>query len=349
MASNEDTIFALSSAPGPAAVAIIRVSGRAAFKVAAQFEFLMPEPRVAGVRWLKFQGQVIDQALALWFVGPHSYTGEDMLELHIHGGRAVYDAVISRLSTMPGFRFADAGEFSRRAVLNGRLDLTKAEAINDLVNAETEAQRALASVQLEGQLSARFDTWASGLIRARGHLEAYIDFPDEEIPASVLDSIGSGLELCSADMRQFLGDNRRGERLRNGLRIAVVGPPNSGKSSLVNWLTQRDVAIVSPRAGTTRDIIEAHLDLGGYPVTVADTAGLRESEDHIEVEGMRRAKNWAENADLRVLLVVDGEYSIDDPAQFGCREGDLVLFNKSDLRDEREDIPSMGADWSQRT
>lgn len=331
MARDEDTIVALATAPGRAAVAIIRVSGVRALEVGAILGFEMPKPREARVRKLRHGGVELDQALVLWFKGPGSYTGEDLVELQLHGGRAVYDSVVSVLMKVPDFRYAEPGEFSRRAVLNGRLDLTEAEAVNDLVNAETEAQRDLALRQLSGSLSGVFDNWAEKLTGIRAHLEAYIDFPDEEIPDAVVDGIVAELGDLIAPMKGFLDDGRRGERLRDGMRIAVVGPPNAGKSSFVNWLAARDVAIVSSHAGTTRDVIEVHLDLGGYPVTVADTAGLRDGGDVIEAEGMRRAREWAEDADLRVLVLEAMNAGSADPAAFGLREGDLILLNKIDL------------------
>jgi tRNA modification GTPase len=331
MQSDEDTIFALSTAPGRAAVAIIRVSGPKSRSVAVALGFTMPLPRVVGLKWLRDNGRILDQSVVLWFENPSSYTGEDLVELQVHGGRAVYDSVISVLARQSSFRYADPGEFSRRAVLNGRLDLTEAEAVNDLVNAETEAQRDLAIRQLEGSLSRVFDKWASSILRIRAHLEAYIDFPDEDLPDEVAHDLTADLTSTLSSMRAFLDDERRGERLRSGLRIAVVGPPNAGKSTFVNWLTDRDVAIVSEEAGTTRDVIEVHLDLAGFPVTVADTAGLRAGGGAVEIEGMKRARDWASSADLRILVMDCTRIHDFVPGDFETRDGDLVLFNKVDL------------------
>jgi tRNA modification GTPase len=333
MGSDEDTIFALTTAPGRAAVAVIRISGPDARAVDDVFGFAIPKARWAGLRTLRHNGVNIDQTLVLFFKAPSSYTGEDLVELQIHGGKAVYDSVVSVLATQPGFRFADPGEFSRRAVLNGRLDLTEAEAVNDLVNAETEAQRVFALRQLEGSLSRQFAAWAAEIVTNRAHLEAYIDFPDEEIPESVVEALVRNLANMAISMGAFLDDGRRGERLRSGLRIAVVGLPNAGKSTFVNWLTGRDVAIVSDIAGTTRDVIETRLDLGGYPVIVADTAGLRTGGDVIEVEGMRRAREWAEGADLRIAVVDSSNLGDLDVENLCLCVGDVVLLNKADLVD----------------
>lgn len=331
MRSDEDTIFAPATAPGRAAVGIIRVSGIGARRLGDIFDFALPKPRRAGLRTLHLESRQLDQALVLFFPGPGSYTGEDLVELQIHGGRAVYDSILDGLAGEKGFRFAEPGEFSRRAVLNGRLDLIEAEAVNDLVNAETEAQRDLALTQLRGSLSRVFEGWATNLTRGRAHLEAYIDFPDEDLPDEIAELLAMDLAKISAEMAGFLDDDRRGERLRDGMRIAVVGPPNAGKSSFVNWLAQRDVAIVSEQAGTTRDVIEVHLNLSGYPVIVADTAGVRESADKVEAEGIRRARAWSEQSDLRIL-VLDAMFGGDgDPFGYGVKEGDLVLLNKIDL------------------
>ena len=339
MASDDDTIFALSSAPGRAAVAIIRISGPRARAVGTVFGCSMPSPREIGLRKLRDGARMIDQALVLVFDKPNSYTGEDIVELQIHGGRSVYDSVVSCLVERAGFRFAEPGEFSRRAVLNGRLDLTAAEAVNDLVNAETEAQRQLALTQLEGGLAEKYEGWAHDILRVRAHLEAYIDFPDEEIPPTVIEKLTETLAIIQGSMALFLDDQHKGERLRDGLRIAVVGPPNAGKSTLINWLADREVAIVSRHAGTTRDVIEVHLDLGGYPVVVADTAGLRVGGDEVEIEGMRRARDWAGRADLRVLVLDAAAKGLGDPDGLGLGGGDLVLINKIDLVDRVPDWP----------
>ena len=342
MRSDEDTIIALATAPGRGAVAIIRISGTGVLGIGDILGFALPEPRMAGVRNLRDGRVTLDQALVLLFISPSSYTG-DLVELQIHSGKAVYDSVVTALLRQPGFRYAEPGEFSRRAVLNGRLDLTEAEGVNDLVNAETEAQRDLAMRQLGGSLRGIFEGWADDLTGLRAHLEAFIDFPDEEIPEDVLAELMTGLSEMTTQMGEFLDDGRRGERLREGMRIAVVGPPNAGKSSFVNWLAERDVAIVSAMAGTTRDIIEVHLNLGGYPVTVADTAGVRDDGDVVEIEGIRRARAWASGADLRVLVVDAADAEEIDGLGFDLRPGDVVLFNKCDLATNRRVVPSWAA------
>ena len=326
----DDTIFSLATAVGRAATAMVRISGPRVNDVPELLGFARPEPKIASLRTLKHQKKKLDQSIVLFFSGPESYTGEDVMELHLHGGRAVIEGVYSALSAQEGFRFAENGEFSKRAVMNGRIDLTEAEGINDLINAETEAQRDQGLNQLEGALRLQLEKWSKDLKRFGAYIEAYIDFPDEEIPENILNDLLQGVEATNKELKEFVDDDRKGEILRSGLKVAVIGPPNVGKSSFVNWLTKRDIAITSEKAGTTRDIVEAHLDLGGYPVTVADTAGIRASEDTIEQEGRRRARGWAESADLRVL-VLDPE-TIENANQFGdlLKSDDPVLINKAD-------------------
>ena len=326
----DDTIFSLATAVGRAATAMVRISGPRVNEVPELLGFARPEPKIASLRTLKHQKKKLDQSIVLFFNGPESYTGEDVMELHLHGGRAVIEGVYSALSAQEGFRFAENGEFSKRAVMNGRIDLTEAEGINDLINAETEAQRDQGLNQLEGALRLQLEKWSKDLKRFGAYIEAYIDFPDEEIPENILNDLLQGVEATNKELKEFVDDDRKGEILRSGLKVAVIGPPNVGKSSFVNWLTKRDIAITSEKAGTTRDIVEAHLDLGGYPVTVADTAGIRASEDTIEQEGIRRARGWAESADLRVL-VLDPE-TIENANQFGdlLKSEDPVLINKAD-------------------
>ena len=326
----DDTIFSLATAVGRAATAMVRISGPRVNEVPELLGFARPEPKIASLRTLKHQKKKLDQSIVLFFNGPESYTGEDVMELHLHGGRAVIEGVYSALSAQEGFRFAENGEFSKRAVMNGRIDLTEAEGINDLINAETEAQRDQGLNQLEGALRLQLEKWSKDLKRFGAYIEAYIDFPDEEIPENILNDLLQGVEATNKELKEFVDDDRKGEILRSGLKVAVIGPPNVGKSSFVNWLTKRDIAITSEKAGTTRDIVEAHLDLGGYPVTVADTAGIRASEDTIEQEGIRRARGWAESADLRVLIL-DPE-TIENANQFGdlLKSDDPVLINKAD-------------------
>ena len=322
--SSADTIFALASAAGRAGIAVIRVSGPAAAAVLRE---------MCGLSDLA-DGSPLDDGLAIRFAGPASFTGEDVAELHIHGGRATVGAVTSALARMPGLRLAEPGEFSKRAFLAGKIDLTEAEAIADLVDAGTDAQRRQALVQLGGGLAGRLEGWRAGLIDILAHTEAWIDFPDEDLPEDVARAARARISALEAEIRGFLDDNRRGERLRDGLQIAILGAPNAGKSSLLNAIAARDAAIVSATEGTTRDVIEVHLDLGGWPVTLADTAGLRDAADDIEREGVRRALDRAGTADVR-LVVFDASRDPDAAslAQLSAAEGGAVLaiVNKADL------------------
>ena len=323
-----DTIFALSTAAGRSGVAIIRVSGpNAAVALEALSGEARPRPRTAVLRRLRdAKGEEIDRALILWFEAPASFTGEDSAEFHIHGGRAIVEAMLAALSLVADLRPAEAGEFTRRAVENGKIDLTRAEALADLIDAETEAQRRQALRQYEGTLYELYEAWRSRLIAAAAWAEAAIDFADEEIPEDVFGRARTGIGEIAKEIQSHLADGRRGELVRDGLYLTVIGKPNAGKSSLVNALAQRDVAIVSEIAGTTRDVIEARLDLGGYLVTIADTAGLRATSDAIESEGVRRALARAEAADL-VILLQDGTA----PEEADYEGADLIVWNKADL------------------
>lgn len=330
--SYDDTIFSLATSLGRSATAMIRVSGPKADALSSVFDFQMPKPRVAGLRILREGSRRLDQAIVLFFEGPESYTGEDVVELHVHGGRAVVRAVEGVLAKQTGFRMAENGEFSRRAVINGRIDLTVAEGINDLINAQTEEQRVQGLRQTEGMLVDRLDGWSHIIKVVNARIEAYIDFPDEGIPEDVLKEIQLGVSETVLEMEGFVNDGRRGEILRDGFRVAIIGPPNVGKSSFVNWLAKRDVAITSEHAGTTRDIIEVHLNLNEYPVIIADTAGLRLAENMLEEEGIRRAKAWASDADLRVLVLDEGTKSDVDSFLGLLRPEDLIAINKADTR-----------------
>jgi tRNA modification GTPase len=283
-------------------------------------------------------GERFDDALALWFPGPQSYTGEDMAELHLHGSRAVLAAVIAALRRL-GLRLAEPGEFTRRAFLNGKLDLLQAEAIADLAAAETEAQRRQALGQLDGALGALYRGWSDRLMRLCAHLEAAIDFPDEDLPPGIEAGIARESAGLAAEIGRHLADGHRGERLRDGISVAILGPPNAGKSSLLNRIARREAAITSPFAGTTRDIVEVAIDLQGYPVLLADTAGLRDSEDFVEQEGLRRALARAEKAELR-LFVFDAACPTDahGAARWPGPETILVA-NKSDLLSRPPDLP----------
>jgi tRNA modification GTPase len=307
MTPDRDTIFALSSGRPPVAVAVIRVSGPRARAALETLAGRVPEPRRAAFARLRDWpgGEVIDEAITLWFPAPKSETGEDVVELQVHGGQAVIAAVLAALGRIDGLRPAEPGEFTRRAFENGRLDLTAVEGLADLIFAETEAQRRQAYRQLAGTLGKQAENWRSRLIEAQALVEAGIDFSDEgDVPDKLLGPALATARSLRAEIGAALADDKRGERLRDGLVVAIAGPPNAGKSSLLNRLARRDVAIVTPHAGTTRDVIEVHLDLEGYPVTLLDTAGIRDTQDPVEQEGVRRARARAGAADL-VLWVAD--------------------------------------------
>ncbi|MDR3530857.1 MAG: tRNA uridine-5-carboxymethylaminomethyl(34) synthesis GTPase MnmE, partial [Rhodopila sp.] len=321
-----ETIFALASGSARAAIAVMRLSGPAAGPaVAALCGGTLPAPRHASLRRLRDpSGAMLDHALVLWLPGPGTYTGEDCAELHLHGGRAVIDGVADAL-TEAGLRPAEPGEFTRRAFLNGRMDLVEAEAVHDLITAETEAQRRQALRQLEGALGALYQDWADRLRGILAYQEALIDFPDEDLPPEVEEQLLATLRTVRAEIGIHLNDAGRGEKLREGLFFAITGAPNVGKSTLINALADREVAIVSEIPGTTRDVLETRVVLGGVPVTLVDTAGLRETTDSIEAEGVRRALARAQDADL-VMTVVDAGSPPPDAAP-----GYLLIASKADL------------------
>jgi tRNA modification GTPase len=347
-----DTIFALSSARGRAGVAVVRLSGPQALpalrSLTAEAE---PPPRKACLKRLRNprDGRVLDQALVLSFPGPASFTGEDVVELHLHGGPAVVQAVLAALEREPGLRPAEAGEFTRRAFDNDKLDLSEVEGLADLIAAETEAQRRQALRQMEGVLSGLVEGWRERLLQAGALAEAMIDFSDEELPADLTTRLDSLVEAVDGEIAGHIEDHGLGERLRHGFQAVILGPPNAGKSSLLNALVRREAAIVTASAGTTRDVIEVHLDLDGYPVTLADTAGLRSLEEgktapdlgEIEREGMRRARDRAEDADLLIAVFDLGELPDVDPEILALLdERATVVLNKGDLYPEvQPDLP----------
>lgn len=325
-----DTIFALATPAGRGAVAIIRISGPDTVQVLERIGAGGVKPRLASVRNIKHEGCLVDQALILRFVGPNSYTGEDSAELHLHGGRAVIEAASLALIAH-GLRPAEAGEFTRRAFQNGRMDLAQAEAVADLIDAETEAQKAQALGQLDGALSQTYAGFRRDLLKALSLVEAEIDFPDEEVPDNLARTAGPILDQLIADLNAALADSDRGRRVREGYRIVLIGETNAGKSSLFNALTAREAAIVTPIAGTTRDVLDADIMIGGYAVTLSDTAGLRDSDDVVEAEGIRRAHARAVGADLRLWVRSPSETANDDPAAQFAKADDLQVLNKADL------------------
>ena len=339
-----DTIFALATAAGRAAVAVVRVSGPATLSVVEALTGNPPKARMAGLRTLRHRGVDIDEALVLRFEGPASYTGEDSAEFHVHGGRAVVEALLTALSEL-GARLAEPGEFTRRAFENGKLDLAQAEGVGDLIDAETEGQRRQALGQLGGALSQRYDRWRDLLVQSLAMLEAAVDFPDEDLPEEVAERARPALRILSDELDAALADVSRGRRVRDGFRIALVGAPNAGKSTLLNGLVERDAAIVTDTPGTTRDVIEVPLVLGGYKVLIADTAGIRDTADTIEAEGVRRARAWAEEADLR-LWVVDG-FHVKHTVKLEetIRTADWLILNKADIADGSE-LATANAHWA---
>lgn len=329
------TIFAPATAQGRAGVAVVRLSGPASGAVLSSLTGRLPPPRQARLAALRdpATGDEIDRALVLWFPAPASFTGEDVAELHIHGSRAVLARLMAVLAAQPNCRLAEPGEFTHRAFDHGKLDLTEVEGLADLIHAETEAQRRQALRQMEGSLGRLYQDWRQRLLRMLALVEASIDFVDEDLPDDLGASALADLAPLRQDIRRHLADDQRGERLRDGFTIAIVGAPNAGKSSLLNALAGREAAIVSDRAGTTRDVIELALDLGGYPVLLADTAGLRDAQDEVEQEGIRRSRIQIDRADL-CLCLVEAPHWPTIPADLApaLERPHLLVVTKTDLR-----------------
>lgn len=326
-----DVIFALASGAGRAAVAVIRLSGIGTAGVVTAIAGHLPPPRVATLRPLSQPDtrEVLDRSLVIWFPGPHSYTGEDAAELHLHGGPAVINGVAEALVTA-GARPAEPGEFTRRAFLNGKLDLTAAEGIADLIAAETAGQRRQALRQAGGALGALYGGWAARLTKLLARQEAFIEFEDDDLPDGLDGAVAAAAATLAVELRVHLADGRRGEQLREGVQVAILGAPNAGKSSLLNALVGREVAIVSAQAGTTRDVLEARLDLRGVPVTLADTAGLRDAAGEIEAEGVRRARRRGLEADIvLVMFAADQTPDAESLALIGPQT--MVIASKVDL------------------
>ena len=331
------TIYALSSGPGLSGVAVIRVSGPNTKKVLKNMTFSpIPDPKVATLR--KFKNpetkELIDEGILLWFPGPQSYTGEDMAEFHVHGSKAVIDAISLSISKIHGCRLAEPGEFTKIAFQNGKINLLKAESISDLIASETEIQRQQAIKIMSGKSSDKFNSLRKRLLKILSNIEAKIDFPDDDLPKNILKNIHSETKSIKKEINKILNDQNVGERIREGFKIAIIGPANAGKSSLLNYLSKREVAIVSEIAGTTRDVIETHLNLDGFPVVISDTAGIREAKDEIEKKGIKLALERAENADLILIVTepknVDFINFFDD---FKSKKSILVV-NKIDLRED---------------
>ena len=328
------TIYALSSGPGISGVAIIRLSGKEtanAIKLLTGKE--LPKPRVATLRKINKinTSELIDEGLILWFPGPQSYTGEDMAEIHVHGSKAVVDALHSSLSSIENFRLAEPGEFTKLAFQNGKINLLKAESIADLISSETEIQRKQAVKIMNGKSADQFNLLREKLLKILSHVEAKIDFPDEDLPNDILDEIKNNSNEVIKKIEKILNDQKVGERIREGFKIAILGPTNAGKSSLINHLSNRDVAIVSEIAGTTRDVIETHLNIDGYPVIISDTAGIRDSKDEIEKKGIKLSLNKAEEADLKLLVIDAKNPEFTDVFKGLLDQNAILVINKSDL------------------
>ena len=328
------TIFALSSGSGPSGIAVIRVSGKNTAEVIKRLTSLeLPIPKVATLRKFNKNGgkKLIDEGIILWFPGPNSYTGEDLAEFHVHGSHAVVKALHAEILKIKNCRLAEPGEFTKRAFQNGRINLLKAESIADLISAETEIQRKQALKVMSGVSSKKFNLWREKLLKILAHIEAKIDFPDEDLPKNIIKVIQKTSNMVLKEIKKTLNDEKVGERIREGYKIAIAGPPNSGKSSLLNYLSRRDVAIVSEIAGTTRDVIETHLNLGGYPVVVSDTAGIRNSKNEIEKKGIKIALNRVEDADLRLIIVSAKNVNFTSVLKGLLAKNAILVVNKSDL------------------
>ena len=328
------TIYALSTGPGISGIAVIRVSGKNTAEVVKKVTGnKLPNPREATRR--KFNqintNELIDEGVLLWFPGPNSYTGEDLAEFHVHGSTAVISALHSSISKIKNCRLAEPGEFTKRAFQNGKINLLKAESIGDLISSETEIQRKQAIKIMNGNSSDKFNSWREKLLKILSYVEAKIDFPEEDLPKDVLHEITENSKRVSSEIQKVLKDQKVGEIIREGFKIAIVGPTNAGKSSLLNYLSKRDVAIVSEIAGTTRDVIETHLNLDGYPVIVSDTAGIRDSKDEIEKKGIKLALKSAEEADLRLVVIEPKNLDFTGFLKDLFDKNSILIINKSDL------------------
>ena len=334
------TIYALSTGPGISGIAVVRISGPETSKV---IEILtnkkLPKPRVASLRKINKinTSELIDEGLILWFPGPESYTGEDMAEIQVHGSKAVIDALHSSISKIENCRLAEPGEFTKLAFQNGKINLLKAESIADLISSETEIQRQQAIKIMDGKSADQFNFLREKLLKILSYVEAKIDFPDEDLPNDILDEIKNNSNDVIKKIEKILNDQKVGERIREGFKIAILGPTNAGKSSLINHLSNRDVAIVSEVAGTTRDVIETHLNIDGYPVIISDTAGIRESKDEIEKKGIKLSLNRAEEADLKLVVVDAKSPDFTDVLKGLLDENAILVINKSDLLEKEID------------
>ena len=328
------TIYALSSGSGISGIAVIRVSGKKTAEVIKKLTGAkLPRPKVATLKKFNKNGgkETIDEGVVIWFPAPNSYTGEDLAEFHVHGSRAVINAMHSAISKIKNCRLAEPGEFTKRAFQNGRINLLKAESIADLISSETEIQRKQAIKIMSGKSADAYNSWRKKLLKILSHVEAKIDFPDEDLPKKIIKEIRKTSNIVLKEIKKKLNDQKVGERIREGFKIAIIGPPNSGKSSLLNYLSKRDVAIVSEIAGTTRDVIETHLNLDGYPVIVSDTAGIRSSKNEIEKKGIKIALKRAEDADLKLVIVPAKNVDFTSVLKELLRKNAILVVNKSDL------------------
>ena len=335
------TIYALSTGPGISGLAVIRVSGKNTADVVKTLTGnKLPVPRTATLAKFNKNGgkELIDEGVIIWFPGPNSYTGEDLAEFHVHGSRAVIKAMHSAISKIKNCRLAEPGEFTKRAFQNGKINLLKAESIADLISSETEIQRKQALKIMSGKSSDVFLLWREKLLKILSHIEAKIDFPDEDLPKNIINEIQSTSNKILLEIKKALNDQKVGERIREGYKIAIIGPPNSGKSSLLNYLSKRDVAIVSEIAGTTRDVVETHLNLDGYPVILSDTAGIRASKNEIEKKGIKIALNRAEDADLKLIIASAKKPNFTNVLKKLLYKDAILVLNKSDLLKRKQKI-----------
>jgi len=334
------TIYALSTGPGISGVAIIRISGEQSSKIIENLTGKkVPQPRVATLRKINKinSSELIDEGIIIWFPGPESYTGEDMAEIQVHGSKAVIDALHSSISKIENCRLAEPGEFTKLAFQNGKINLLKAESIADLISSETEIQRKQAIKIMDGKSADQFNFLREKLLKILSNVEAKIDFPDEDLPTNILNEIKDSSNEVIKKIEKILNDQKVGERIREGFKIAILGPTNAGKSSLLNHLSNRDVAIVSEIAGTTRDVIETHLNIDGYPVIVSDTAGIRESKNEIEKKGIKLSLNRAEEADLKLVVVDAKKLDFTDVLKGLLDQNAILVINKSDLLEKEID------------